>query len=152
MDLSITLRDILLTGHVVTAIVLIGPLIVASIMFPTYARQALDGQAVTAVLTMLHGITRAYGSANIVVALLGAGLAFEGGLWNEFFVWAGIALWLGTGAVVSGLMVPAQSQFLDGLANDAADETVLPRLSVLAWLDALVWVLIVLVMIAKPEI
>lgn len=152
MDFSVTTRDILLTLHIGAAIVLIGPLIVASSTFPTYARQALAGKPTTPILEMLHGITRAYGSANIVVALLGAGLAFEGGLWNEFFVWAGIVLWLSTGAIVSGMMVPAQRSFMEGLAKGEADETLLPRLSALAGFDAFIWAMLVLVMVAKPEI
>ena len=159
MDFSLTTRDILLFGHVGAAIVLIGPLIVAASLFPRYITSAIDSPGEIAVARALHRITRGYNNADIVVALLGVGLAFESDLWSEPFVTGGIGIFLVASVLIFAVILPGQANALRLLANGAdvpAVElatigAVISRLRAVTGITSLLWAALLFLMVVKPS-
>ena len=102
------LEVVLLVVHVFAAILFIGPAAVANSVFPQHLRGRLTGRDArsfepdAAVLVALHRISRRYGRAALVVPLAGALLATLGGRWDEWWLWASIAL-----ATVAGVLLVA---------------------------------------------
>jgi uncharacterized membrane protein len=140
------MRNLLLFGHVVGAILLIGPATYAS---STFARHAATGDRAAALVA--HRTTRVYGLASIVVALLGVVLTLRSTGFGE--VWIDTALTLFVVGVLLLLAghVPAQRRAITAIeAGDPVSSSVLTRLRITAGLYAVVWVVIVWLMVAKP--
>ena len=69
--------------HVAAAIVLLGPVVIASSMFPAeVGRARAGGEEATGRASVLHRITKTYGMLSVLVPLLGAAvLAFD---WDTY--------------------------------------------------------------------
>ncbi|CAA9563841.1 MAG: hypothetical protein AVDCRST_MAG73-3973 [uncultured Thermomicrobiales bacterium] len=62
MDVSLTERNIVLVAHIVAAVLFLGPVTVATSLFPRYARR---GE--WSVARALHRISRGYGLATLAI-------------------------------------------------------------------------------------
>lgn len=122
-------------AHVVAAILLIGPVTVATSMFPRLAVAARDGEAGTvgAARTM-HAVSRTYGMISLLVPLLGVGVAFTntGYFFRSGVVHASIAGSIIAWAILFFAIIPRQRVMLAGLGvapdGEEADDPDLAKL------------------------
>lgn len=169
------MKALLLTLHVVAAIVLIGPITVAASVFPRYARAAAqrggpgDGTAPRAVAAAMHRISRGYAIPALAVPVFGIGTGAALGVLGQAWVITAMALTALAGMLLAAVIVPGQRRVLaalaagaaadrDGATNDPAtglgsrDRALakLPRLAMITGSFAMIWVIVVVLMILRP--
>jgi hypothetical protein len=144
------MRTILLIAHVFAAVLCIGPATVATSVFPRYADA--DGLPVAA---LLHRISRVYGTGSIAVAVFGVAMALQQDRFGEIWVDVSLTLFVAATVVLLALVVPAEGRILRAL--DATGPAERPPLRPLvlriragAAVYALLWLVILVLMIAKP--
>lgn len=132
------MTKILLSVHVLAAIVTIGPVTVAASMFPAVARR---GDA--AALRTLHRICRVYATLGIVVPVFGLATASSLGVLGDAWLVTSIALTALAAVVLIVAVLPRQAAALpDGPADRA-----LPM-----WTGTfnLLWAVVTVLMIVRP--
>jgi hypothetical protein len=148
---------VLLSLHVLAAIVAVGPVTVAASMFPAVLRR---GDA--AGLRTLHRICRVYAAVGIVVPVFGLATATSLGVLTDAWLLTSIGL-TGAAAAVLGLAVlPGQAAVLGGrtaarLGRVSKWETgcgvaqaSIPVLSLATGVFNLLWATVVVLMIVRP--
>lgn len=144
------METILLSVHVVAGILFVGPIAVATSLFPRYAPVA--GAASTSevrdvgVARALQRITRVYGQLAMMVPVVGLVLAGVQGRTTDVWVIAAMILTAAAGGLLALQIAPRQAEALD--APD--DGSQLRRLAMLAGILNLLWVVVVVLMIARP--
>lgn len=139
---------VLLSVHVLAAIVFIGPVTVAASLFPRYAR--------TDSARLLHRISRGYAVAGLAVPVFGIATAQRLHVLTQTWLVVSMALTLATAVLLAAVIVPSQSRILAGLDLGPDDGTPPPaeprlrRLSMLTGLFALGWAVVVVLMIVRP--
>lgn len=166
---------LLLSLHVLAAIVFIGPVTVAVSLFPRYARLALadatggpDGDPrAEPVVRLLHRISRVYSVLGLSVPVLGVALAARLGVLGDAWLVVSIALTLAAAVLLAVAVLPAQHHavaLLDratGLARvpdpvgdvraAAARWTAgVGRLAMTSGVFALLWAVVVVLMVVRP--
>jgi hypothetical protein len=150
----VTVGKLLLSAHVVAAIVLIGPVTVAVSLFPRYAAQALteasrglvgappDGRGAGGdgstggrsssepVARLLHRISRVYSVLGIAVPVLGLALAVQMGVLGDAWLLTSIALTVAAAALLAAVVLPAQHRAMALLDAAPGDE---PSAAVTRW-------------------
>jgi len=146
-------EGVLLSVHVLAAIVFVGGSAVAASLFPRYAPVAVavpdagdGGDRSRPVAVAMHRITRVYGVLGIVVPVVGIVLAAVQGRMGE--VWISISMVL---TVLAGLLLalgiaPLQR---DALAEPDGGRR-LRLLGMLAGGYNLLWAVVVVLMIVRP--
>ena len=130
---------VLLSLHVLAAIVAIGPVTVAASMFPAALRRG-DRDA----MRLLHRVCRVYALLGLAVPVLGLATAGTLGVLGDAWLIVSIALTAVAAAVLGLAVLPAQSTAL-------ADGSTAPgRLGLLAGAFNLLWVVVVVLMIVRP--
>jgi hypothetical protein len=129
---------ILLSVHVLAAILTIGPVTVAASMFPAVARRG-DG----AVLGALHRICRVYATLGIVVPVFGLATASSLGVLGDAWLLTSIALTAVAAAVLVFSVLPRQARML----ADGPPDRSLP-----VWTGTfnLLWATVTVLMIVRP--
>ncbi|MFF2935213.1 DUF2269 family protein [Streptomyces mirabilis] len=155
------MAKLLLSIHVLAAILLIGPATIAASLFPRFARQALaagpERQSAKGSVRLLHRICRVYAVAGVSVPAFGIGTAEVMGVMGSAWLIASMAL-TAVAAVLLGIAVLGTQD--DVVAQlDKPDQTStaaksliarLPRLSMITGLFALAWLIVVVLMIVRP--
>jgi hypothetical protein len=127
---------ILLSAHVIVAILAVGPIAVAASMFPRYAR---DGGPIAGVL---HRICQTYAVIGVAVPLLGIATAVSMGVLTQAWVLMSIGLTAVAAVVLAASILPDQRAALDG-------KTV-SRLAMTTGIFNLLWVVVTVLMILRP--
>ena len=127
---------ILLSAHVIVAILAVGPIAVAASMFPRYAR---DGSGVA---TVLYRICQTYAVIGVAVPLLGIATAISMGVLTQAWVLVSIALTAVAAGVLVVSILPDQRAVLAG-------KTV-TRLTMTTGIFNLLWVVVTVLMIVRP--
>ncbi|MFD5755999.1 DUF2269 family protein [Streptomyces sp. NPDC127044] len=155
------MAKLLLSIHVLAAILLIGPVTIAASLFPRFARQALvagpERQSAKGSVRLLHRICRVYAVAGVSVPAFGIGTAEVMGVMGSAWLIASMAL-TAVAAVLLGIAVlgtqddvVAQLDKPDQTSTDAKSLIArLPRLSMITGLFALAWLIVVVLMIVRP--
>ncbi|MFD8001738.1 DUF2269 family protein [Streptomyces mirabilis] len=155
------MAKLLLSIHVLAAILLIGPVTIAASLFPRFARQALaagpEQQSAEGSVRLLHRICRVYAVAGISVPAFGIGTAEVMGVMGSAWLIASMAL-TAVAAVLLGIAVlGTQDDVVTQLDEPQQDSTAtesliarLPRLSMITGLFALAWLIVVVLMIVRP--
>ena len=114
---------VLLSVHVLAAIVLIGPITVAASLFPRYARAevAQPDQGNLAVLRALHRITSGYAVAALVVPVFGLATAVQLKVLGDPWLITSIALTAIAAALLAVVIVPTQREVLTGLTESGPE-------------------------------
>jgi hypothetical protein len=161
---------VLLSVHVLAAIVFIGPVTVAVSLFPRYAREALaDGDTgdddagrvalrSAAVAAVLHRISRMYAVLGLSVPVAGLALAVDMGVLGDAWLMASIAITAAAAAILVFAVLPAQNRAMAAMAaagpdGEAARRTCLAavgRMSGSAGMFALMWSIVVVLMVFRP--
>ncbi|MER7908691.1 hypothetical protein [Streptomyces sp. NPDC096068] len=151
------MTELLLSLHVLAALVAVGPVTVAASMFPATLRRALgdpgDGDARTTLRT-LHRICRVYAGVGVAVPLFGLATAGSLGVLGDAWLIASVLLTAAAAGVLVLLVLPAQDRALAGTAVPPAPSApVLPepgRLAAHTGVFNLLWATVTVLMIVRP--
>ena len=134
------MTKLLLSLHVLAAIVAVGPVTVAASMFPAALRRA-DHTA----MRTLHRICRVYAAVGIAVPVLGLATAGSLGVLGSGWLLASIVLTVTAAAVLGFLVLPAQAA-----AVSSSPPSSTRRLGMTAGLFNLLWAVVVVLMVVRP--
>lgn len=140
-----TERNIVLVVHIVGAIMFLGPVTVATSLFPRYARL---GE--WAVAEALHRISRGYGMLTLIVPAAGLYLAARIGAFDQMWVNLSMALFIAAFVLLLGFIVPRQARLLANRDGGESSRTGVAGLSAGAGLFGMTWLVILYLMVAKP--
>lgn len=133
---------VLLSLHVVAAILAVGPIAVAASLFPRYVQTSQGGAAV------LHRICRTYAVIGVAVPLLGIATAAALGALTDAWVLISIALTAVAAAILALQILPAQRAALDGVSGQT--QRLMMTLTVSTGVFNLLWVAVTILMIVRP--
>ncbi|MFD9895795.1 DUF2269 family protein [Amycolatopsis sp. NPDC059027] len=146
------MTKVLLSIHVLAAIIAIGPVAVAASMFPAATRHAPaapDRDPV--VLRTLHRICRVYAVAGIFVPVFGLATASSLGVLGDTWLIVSIVLTAIAAAVLALLVLPRQNAVLTGLAARKEPDRKAPaRLAMYTGMFNLLWAAVTVLMIVRP--
>jgi uncharacterized membrane protein len=159
-----TVNKLLLSAHVLAAIVFIGPVTVAVSLFPRYAAQALveaSRSSAEPVTRLLHRISRVYSVLGLAVPVLGLALAIRMRVLGDVWLLASIVLTVSAAVLLAAVVLPAQHRAMalldgepgEGPASASAAERWLSgvkRLSMSSGIFALLWAVVVVLMVVRP--
>lgn len=143
------MTGILLTAHVIAAILTLGPVAVTGSMFPTFARTLVEDptdEGARAVARTLHRICRVYSLIGIAIPTFGIIVAIERHEFNQTWLIVSIALTAVAAAVLVLGVLPAQRRVLSG----ATEKSTVSRIAMLTGLFNLAWVIIAVLMVLQP--
>ena len=140
--MSASVTKVLLTIHVLAAIVAIGPVTVAASMFPAAVRRS-DTDA----MRTLHRICRVYAVLGLAVPVLGLATASSMGVLGDAWLLTSIGLTLIAAAVLGFAILPAQARVL---GSSEAGGSPSPSLPMVAGVFNLLWATVVVLMIVRP--
>jgi hypothetical protein len=157
------MTKLLLSIHVLAAILAVGPIAVAASMFPRYARQAAPGGVDTdgagertrasSVAAVLHRICRGYAVAGVAVPVFGLATALQLGVLTDAWLIASLVLTAMAAAVLVLAILPRQQRMLAAgpePAVDGAPQALAARLAMLTGVFNLLWAIVVVLMIVRP--
>jgi hypothetical protein len=133
-------KPLLLTIHVLAAILFVGPVAVSTSLFPRYAWVA--GEAAQ----LLHRVTRVYAVLAVMVPIAGIALAAVQGRLAEVWIVLSIVLTAVAGGVLFFLILPRQRYVL----AHADGGTQMRSLHMLGGVFNLLWAAVVVLMIVRP--
>lgn len=134
------MTKLLLSLHVLVAIVAVGPVTVAASMFPAALRRA-DQPA----MRTLHRICRVYAAIGVLVPVLGLATAGAMGVLGSAWLLTSMFLTIAAAAVLGLEVLPSQSA---ALASPEASRS--GRLGMTAGLFNLLWAVVVVLMVVRP--
>ncbi|WP_310727951.1 DUF2269 family protein [Streptomyces sp. N2A] len=152
------MTKLLLSLHVLAAIVAVGPVTVAASMFPATLRRALgdcgDGDARTTLRT-LHRICRVYAGLGITVPLFGFATASSLGVLGDAWLIISILLTAAAAGVLALLILPAQDRALAETTSSASPSPAPTpptpgRIAMLTGIFNLLWATVTVLMIIRP--
>lgn len=140
------MSKLLLSAHVLAAIIFVGPVTVAVSLFPRYAKQALcevsrgfvgarpaaasdgDGSTVSGggsssepVTRLLHRISRVYSVLGLAVPVLGLALALRLGVLGDVWLLASVVLTVVAAVLLAAVVLPAQHRAMALLDSGPGD-------------------------------
>ncbi|AGL20630.1 hypothetical protein [Actinoplanes sp. N902-109] len=136
------MTELLLSLHVLAAIIAVGPVTVAASMFPGVLRRLEPADVPgSPVLRILHRICRVYAGLGLLVPLFGLATAGSLGVLTDAWLLTSIVLTAVAGALLGLAILPGQARALSGTA---------PRLGMLTGVFNLLWATVVVLMIVRP--
>lgn len=137
------MTKVLLSLHVLAAIIAVGPVTVAASMFPAAVRTGRTDH-----LPLLHRICRVYAAVGIAVPLFGFATASALGVLGDAWLLTSIALTAAAAAVLVFQVLPAQERLL-ATPEDGAVRT-RTRLAMQTGVFNLLWATVTVLMIVRP--
>ncbi|GAA5113572.1 DUF2269 family protein [Pseudonocardia adelaidensis] len=154
------MNAVLLSLHVLAAIVAIGPICVATSMFPAEARRALDGRNENAAtrLAVLGRISRVYAALGIAVPVLGMMTAASMGVLSQAWLIVSMGLTLVAALVLAFVVLPRQQSLLaevtaqseTGSGAGVGVRQKIGRLAMATGVFNLLWAAVTVLMIVRP--
>ncbi|MFJ4479402.1 hypothetical protein [Streptomyces xanthochromogenes] len=145
------MTKLLLSLHVLAAVLAVGPVTVAASMFPQALRRAHsapDDPEALATLRTLHRICRVYAGIGMAVPLFGFATASSLGVLGSGWLITSIVLTAAAAAVLGLLILPAQDNALT--AAQVAGPYPTARLAMLTGVFNLLWATVTVLMIVRP--
>jgi hypothetical protein len=146
VDVSVTERNLVLIAHIVAAIMFLGPVTVATSLFPRYARM---GE--WPVARALHRISRGYGLATLLVPAFGLFLAARLDYLGQLWVTLSLGLFVAAFFLLVGFIVPHQARILAERGASEPDPSRIGRLRASSGSFGMIWLIILYLMVAKPS-
>ncbi|GAA1978189.1 hypothetical protein [Amycolatopsis minnesotensis] len=139
--------EVLLSVHVLAAILVVGPIAVAASLFPRYAKQLAteEGEMATrsaGVPALLHRICRGYAVVGIAVPIFGIGAGAHLGALGDFWLIASMILTAAAAALLAVAILPAQRRAMTG--------SPVSKLAMTTGMFNLLWAVVVVLMIVRP--
>jgi hypothetical protein len=163
---------LLLSVHILGAIIFIGPVTIATSLFPRYARLALEAHdrpngADTSAVELLHRISRVYAVLGLSVPVFGVATAAGMGVLGDTWLIVSTALTLAAALLLALVLLPGQvaaMTVLRGERTPGEGAATLPapaagggvvasglaRLGMASGVFALIWSVVVVLMIVRP--
>lgn len=135
---------LLLSVHVLAAIVFIGPVTVAASLFPRYAREGSVG-----VVDALHRISRVYAVLGLAVPVFGIATATQLGVLGDAWLLVSMALTAVAAGLLALVVLPEQARVVTAM-HAAEPVRITPRLGTTTGVFALIWAVVVVLMIVRP--
>ena len=135
---------VLLAVHVLGGIVFVGPVTVATSLFPRYAREGSVG-----VVDALHRISRVYAVLGLAVPVFGIATGAQLGVLGDAWLIVSMALTLVAALLLGLVILPAQARVVTGLHERGA-ASVPASLGMTTGVFALIWAVVVVLMIVRP--
>ncbi|MBW5426112.1 hypothetical protein GKQ77_31910 [Streptomyces sp. BG9H] len=157
------MTKLLLSVHVLVAILAVGSITVAASMFPRQALRAIGGEG-PGVTALLHRVCRGYAVAGIAVPVFGIATGAQLGVLGDAWLIVSLVL-TGIAAALLGLVILPGQRSLLALAEEyvpsggAAERTEDPqaaarplaaRLAMLTGIFNVLWAVVVVLMIVRP--
>ncbi|WP_432969306.1 hypothetical protein [Dactylosporangium sp. CA-233914] len=139
------MTKLLLSIHVLAAIIAIGPVTVAASMFPAVARRG-DADA----LRLLSRICTVYAAIGVAVPVFGLATASSLGVLGDAWLLTSIALTVLAAALLGLAILPRQRRLLQGVSGGAPDAPAARALGMLTGVFNLLWAVVVVLMIVRP--
>ncbi|MFG3000771.1 DUF2269 family protein [Streptomyces sp. NPDC048340] len=148
------MTKLLLSLHVLAAILAIGPITVAASMFPRYARLSAssDAQETNCRITaFLHKICRGYTVVGIAVPVLGVATGARMGVLTDPWLLTSIVLTAAAAALLLTAVLPGQARLLAQPAHAISElRSAAARLSMTTGMFNLLWAVVVVLMTVRP--
>jgi hypothetical protein len=149
------MTKLLLSLHVLAAVLAVGPVTVAASMFPKALRRAHgapDDREALAALRTLHRICRVYAGIGIAVPVFGFATASSLGVLASGWLITSIVLTTAAAAVLGLLILPAQDNALTAAQESGPGPALHPaaRLAMLTGVFNLLWATVTVLMIVRP--
>lgn len=133
------MTKLLLSVHVIAAILAVGPIAVAASLFPRFARESPGGVA-----AFLHRTCRAYAVVGIAVPVFGVATGASLGVLGDAWLLVSVALTAVAAGLLAAVILPGQRRVLDGATGAAK------RLAMTTGAFNLLWAVVVVLMIVRP--
>ncbi|RFU83105.1 hypothetical protein DY218_29400 [Streptomyces triticagri] len=160
------MTELLLSLHVLAAIVTVGSVTVAASMFPRYALKACavdaagadagSGGRSAAIATVLHRVCSGYAVAGVAVPVLGIATGAQLGVLTDTWLIASLILTLAAAVLLGLAVLPAQRRLLDLAATPSSPgrwtsaRPMAARIAMLTGIFNLLWAIVVVLMIVRP--
>ncbi|MET7481021.1 hypothetical protein ABZT17_42790 [Streptomyces sp. NPDC005648] len=145
------MTKVLLTLHVLAAIVAVGPVTVAASMFPPAVRQAGAEASALGTVRLLHRICRVYSGIGIAVPALGLATAGAMGVLGSGWLVASITLTAVAAGILIAFVLPRQDELLGRLdAGKPVERSGTAQLAMFTGLFNLLWATVTVLMIVRP--
>ncbi|MCI4079600.1 hypothetical protein MRQ86_04445 [Streptomyces sp. MMS21 TC-5] len=141
------MTKLLLSVHVLAAILAIGPIAVAASMFPRHTRtpSGADGGEGLRTAGVLHRTCRGYTVVGIAVPVFGIATGARLGVLTDAWLLASIVLTAAAAALLALAILPGQQRLLDSPDSSGA-----ARLAMVTGVFNLLWAVVVVLMIVRP--
>jgi len=148
------MTKVVLSVHVLAAILFIGPLAVATSLFPQTAVRAIAGQGSVLTARLLHRVTRGYAVAGLVVPAFGLATAGRMDVIADPWLIASIVLVVVAAGVLVFLILPRQSRLLEAVESPPPTMTRVEagarQLMLAVGMFNLIWAVVTVLMIVRP--
>ena len=144
------MTKLLLSLHVLAAVLAVGPVAVAASMFPAVLRRGAqpEGDAVPG-LRLLHRICRVYAVAGVSVPVFGLATARRMGVLGDPWLLTSIALTAVAAVLLGAAVLPQQSAAL-AAAEEGGRAVGAGPLAMLTGVFNLLWAAVTVLMIVRP--
>ncbi|OEJ95767.1 membrane protein [Streptomyces thermolilacinus] len=158
------MTKLLLSVHVIAAILAVGSIAVAASLFPRFAKLAVaqgpqaeggeeKGKAV-GIAAFLHRICRVYAVAGLVVPVFGVATGAQMGVLGDAWLITSMILTAVTAFLLAMAIIPGQERMLtmarQGGAGAQGLNAAAARLGMLTGVFNLLWAVVVVLMIVRP--
>lgn len=143
------MTKVLLSLHVLAAVIAIGPVAVAASMFPPALRRAAGSTDADANLRVLHRICRVYAAVGLAVPIFGLATGAALGVLGTGWLITSIALTAAAAAILATMILPDQRAALTTMAAHRVDTTA-ARLAMSAGIFNLLWAIVAVLMVVRP--
>ncbi|WP_433682825.1 hypothetical protein [Nocardia sp. CA-119907] len=148
------MTKLLLSLHVLAAIIAIGPVTVAASMFPATARRAFatpaDQHHLTTART-LHRICRVYAAIGLAVPVFGLATAASLGVLTDIWLTISIALTGAAAGILALAILPDQTRFLAALSGTTSQPVPSTgQLAMFTGIFNLLWTVVTVLMVVRP--
>jgi hypothetical protein len=140
------MAKVLLAVHVLAAILVVGPVAVATSLFPRAVSQQVENAG------LLHRICRGYAAVGVVVPVFGIGTGAQLGVLGDPWLLVSLLLTVAAATLLGASILPAQRSLL-GSSGERASTAVAARVRTLAMATGvfnLLWAVVVVLMIVRP--
>ncbi|MEU9117363.1 DUF2269 family protein [Streptomyces sp. NPDC048483] len=152
------MTKVLLSVHVLAAILAVGSITVAASMFPRYALQASGGPdpdaRAASIAALLHKICRGYAVAGLAVPVFGLATAAALGVLTDAWLIASLALTVIAAAILAMAILPGQQRLLaltqGSPKTQDGPRPAATRLTMLTGIFNVLWAIVVILMIVRP--
>ncbi|MCP9958543.1 MULTISPECIES: membrane protein [Streptomyces] len=159
------MTKLLLSVHVLAAILAVGSIAVAASLFPRFAKQAAaegpDGPegregrgSAAGIAAFLHRVCRVYAVAGLVVPVFGLATGAQLGVLGDAWLISSMALTALAALLLAAAVIPGQERVLAMARQGGADagglDAAAARLGMLTGVFNLLWTVVVVLMIVRP--
>ncbi|MEU0912633.1 hypothetical protein [Streptomyces althioticus] len=151
------MTKLLLSLHVLAAIVAVGPVTVAASMFPPAARRAAPadgtdpGPRAAGTVELLHRICRVYARLGVLVPALGMATGLAMGVLGDAWLIASVVLTAVAAGTLIALVLPRQEELVEQVTErQLVDHRSTVQLAMFTGVFNLLWATVTVLMIVRP--